>query len=473
MATSPRRFGVSRFSRLAVAHATSVAGDTFVTIALAGSIFFTVPAAGAQLRVLGYLLLTAAPFAVVAPFVGPALDRSRGGRRLLVSLAGAGRAVLCLLMMDNVDGLLLFPLAFGLLVLAKSHSVAKSALVPAVVDDESELVAANSRLAVLSVVAATVAGLPAAGIMAVFGAEPTLFLGALVFVATAVLALRIPKAAHRAPAETVEERAELHVPSIVLAGTAMGVLRGGVGFLTFFAAFWLKEAGEPTWFFGLVIAASGAGNFLGNVVAPVLRRRLREEVLLAGSLLAPAVVALFGARSSDRASFVLVAFVLAMGAACGRLAFDSLLQRDGPDEIRGRTFARFETRFQLIWVAGAVVPVALFTVLTERVGFFLLALALGASALTYVGALRSGRLPEPRPRRDLRADLRRVAAVSRARLGRRPPPATLRRDAPPGPSGPPPTPAPVPSAPAPPAAPSDVGAGRGDERDERPFPGSA
>jgi len=236
----------------------------------------------------------------------------------------------------------------------------------------------------------------------------------MAFVAAAVLALRIPRAANRAPDETAEEREELHVPSIVLAGTAMGVLRGSVGFLTFFAAFWLKDAGEPAWYFGLVIAGSGAGNLLGNVLAPVLRRRLREEVILAASLLIPAVVALFGARSTGRFAFVVVALVLSAGASCGRLAFDSLLQRDGPDEIRGRTFARFETRFQLTWVAGAVFPVLLFKVLDERIGFFLLAVVLGAAALSYVGALRSGRLTGPRPPRDVTGTLKRVIAARRA-----------------------------------------------------------
>ncbi len=421
MESSTRQFGASRFSRLALAHAASVAGDACVTIALAGSIFFTVPADGAQLRVLGYLLLTAAPFAIVAPFVGPAIDRSRGGRRLLIFAAGLGRALLCLLMIKNVDTVLLFPLAFAILVLTKSHTVAKSALVPAVVDDESELVTANSRLAVISVIAAAVVGFPAATVMAVVGAGPTLTLAAMAFTTAAVLALRIPRAQTRAPEETDEEREELQVPSIVLAGTAMGVLRGCVGFLTFFAAFWLKEAGEPAWYFGLVIAGSGVGNLLGNLLAPVLRRRLREEVILAGSILIPAVVALFGARSAGRLAFVAIALMLSAGAACGRLAFDSLLQRDGPDEIRGRTFARFETRFQLTWVAGAVVPVLLFKVLTERLGFFMLAVVLGAAALSYVGALRSGRLPAVQPRRDLAGRIRHAYIARRAR--RSPPPA--------------------------------------------------
>src|SRR5919199_6111214 len=77
----PRRaqLGDSAFSRLAVAHVLSMAGDALVTVALAGSLFFSITPGAARGRVALYLVLTMAPFAVVAPLVGPFLDRSRGG----------------------------------------------------------------------------------------------------------------------------------------------------------------------------------------------------------------------------------------------------------------------------------------------------------------------------------------------------------------------------------------------------------
>ena len=80
----------------------------------------------------------------------------RGGRRLMVAASMAGRAVLCVLMASKIDSPLLYPLAFGALVLSKGQTIAKSALVPAVVDSHDELVLANSRLALIAVVGATV-----------------------------------------------------------------------------------------------------------------------------------------------------------------------------------------------------------------------------------------------------------------------------------------------------------------------------
>ncbi|MBM3675321.1 MAG: MFS transporter [Actinobacteria bacterium] len=385
----PRTYTLNPFGRLAAAHACSVVGDACLTVSLAGSIFFTQQVGESRTQVLLYLLLTVAPFAVVGPVIGPALDRSRAGRRTLMAIGCFGRALVCFLMVGQLDSVLLFPLAFVALVLAKGHAVAKSALVPAVVADEAVLVEANSRLSLISVVAAVVGGLPAAALVAILNARPSLLLAAAVFVVGGLLSFRIPAAAKPTAAETSEERSELAVPSIVFAGTAMAVLRGGVGFLTFLLAFLLKQAGQPAWFFGLVLVASAVGGFLGVIVTPWLRRRVNEETILASSLIVPAIVALFAARDGGRLGAISIAFVVAVGASAGRIAFDSLLHRDGPKHLHGRAFARFETRFQLAWVAGALVSVALLDVITKRSGFFLLALVLGFAGLSYVGGLRA------------------------------------------------------------------------------------
>jgi hypothetical protein len=60
------------------------------------------------------------------------------------------RAVVAFLMVSNITSILLFPLAFALLVLQKAYAVAKSAVVPNLVGSERQLVEANSKLALLS-----------------------------------------------------------------------------------------------------------------------------------------------------------------------------------------------------------------------------------------------------------------------------------------------------------------------------------
>src|ERR1700723_1456102 len=83
------------FGRLALVHVIMMAGDTLVTVSLAGSLFFSVSPTEAKSRVLLYLLLTIAPFAVVSPLLGPLIDKSANGRRLLVAMSALARVGLC------------------------------------------------------------------------------------------------------------------------------------------------------------------------------------------------------------------------------------------------------------------------------------------------------------------------------------------------------------------------------------------
>lgn len=386
------RLGRTPFSRLALTHVLSTAGDTLVTMALAGSLFFSISPGAARGRVALYLLLTMAPFAVVAPLVGPALDRSRGGRRTMVIATNAGRAVLCLFMARHLDSLLLFPEAFLVLVLSKAYSVTKSALVPGTVADERELVEANSRLAVIAVAAGFVAAIPGIAVLKIgfLGAPWVVRLASVAFVAATVAGFRLVRPPEDdAPLPTTEEKAELHAMSIRLGVTAMAVLRGVVGFLVFLVAFALRRGNAPSWWFGVILAASMVGSFLGAAVAPFLRRRFPEERILAGSLLLVALVAVASARFGSRPAIAALAGVVGLGAGAGKLAFDSIVQRDAPDAVRGRTFARFETRFQLVWVAGAAVPVVL--PIPSRAGMLVIGLAAATAFVVYAAGISAAR----------------------------------------------------------------------------------
>ena len=180
------------FSRLARTHALAMAGDTAITMALAGSLFFSISPTAARGRVALSLVLTMAPFAVVAPFLGPAIDRSRRGRRLMVIGTCGLRAVACVAMAQVLDGLLLFPAAFSVLVLSKAYSVAKSSVVPAAVRNDDELVEANAKLAITGVVAGFLAAGPGVLLLRFAGAEWTLAWGAVLFTFAAASATQLP-----------------------------------------------------------------------------------------------------------------------------------------------------------------------------------------------------------------------------------------------------------------------------------------
>jgi hypothetical protein len=388
-------FIVSPFTRLARTHAASVAGDTLIAIALSGSLFFNVDPSDARFKVGLYLALTMAPFAVVAPLVGPALDQARGGRRWMIVGANALRAVICLLMIDDVHSLLLFPEAFALLVLTKSYHVAKSALVPTTVQSDGELVEANSKLSLLSGIMGFVAAIPGGIALKIFDAEGVLVLAVVVFAVAAFLGARLPASQVADAPATKQERDELRGAGILLAASAMGLLRGIVGFMTMLLAFDLRTGDAPSWHFGVVLGVSVLGSLAGALVAPLLRRSTNEENILLVLLGLTVVTALASAYVGGLTGAAVLAFAVGIAATAGKLAFDALVQRDAPDANRGRSFARFETRFQLIWVIGAMIPVII--PIAARVGFVGVAIAAGFAAFTFATGMRAAHRRHPTP----------------------------------------------------------------------------
>ena len=387
-----RIFGPIPFARLASAHALSTSADAFFAVSLAGSLFFNVSIDAARPRIILYLALTMAPFAIVAPLIGPLVDRFDRTRGRIIALTMLVRGILCLFIAGDLKNLLFYPEACGVLVLGKGYSVAKSAAVPGLVGDAGGLVAANSRLSRLASVTGVGAGAVAAGVLSLGGAPLVLRLGSLVYFTAAALAVRIPAVDEPSAAAPEIERAETHSPPVVLGASALTALRASIGFLTFLIAFGFRRAGEPVWLYGAVLAVVAVGSFAGTIVSPALARRgLREEQLFAAALLAAGVASLVCAWRFGRPSVLAAGFAVGLAANIGRQAFDSVLQRDAPDAVRGRSFARFETRFQLAWVIGALVPVVLR--LGTRTGLALLGVTLAVVLTAYLaGVSIEGRL---------------------------------------------------------------------------------
>ena len=110
---------------------------------------------------------------------------------------------------------------------------------------------------------------------------------------------------------------------------------------------------------GLLIGAAAAGSLAGALAAPRLRRRLREQGILAASLAAAGIVGIVTGRWFSLTTAVMLVFTFGLASGAAKVAFDSILQAEIPEGGRGWAFARFEARLQLAWVAGAVVPLVL------------------------------------------------------------------------------------------------------------------
>jgi hypothetical protein len=375
------------FRDLAVTQVFSTAADTFVSLALAGTLFFGVPSTEARGNVALYLLLTVAPFAVIGPVLGRVLDRAPSATRPALITAALGRTVLAVVLLGRLDSLWLFPAAFGLLVLSRVHGITRNSLLPLALDEPRQLVAANGRLAWISVLAGGVAALVGGIALWAVGAAGPLALAAVAGLGAAQVGRRLP-----APDGSTSDvarrpgRIRLHLPRQVrLAQLATAGVRACNGFLLLLVAFELQDREAGLLDFGALLGAAGAGFAIASRVVPVLERRIREEPMVVGALALTAAAAFSAAQWLGLV--VAVALAGAAGFAWGvaKLAFDGLLQANVPAERRGAAFTRSETLFSIAWVIGAIIPTAI--TLPASVGLVLAGLGALGAQLVYVSAL--------------------------------------------------------------------------------------
>jgi MFS family permease len=362
----------SGLTQLLWVNALHTAGDAMIAVSLAGTLFFAAASDAQRSNVALYLLVTMAPFAVLAPVIGPALDRLQRGRRWAIAASHLGRALLALVMMTHYDDFWLYPAALGVLVLSKSHNVLRAAVVPRVLPSAMSLTSANARLSVFGLATAGVAGAVGAGLAGLLGFDWSLAATAAVFVVAGVFAVRLPGHVDvptgEQPADVLTT-AEIPVPGrrrvsphVVLALRANVALRGLGGFLTIFSAFLVEatfdDGWEATLALGAIAAAAGLGSFAGTAAGSRLHTVDPDRVVLISAATAAAITVLAAVFYSFAVAAV-VAGVAAVTNALGKVSLDAIIQREVPESLRASAFARSETLLQLAWVVGGALGIAL------------------------------------------------------------------------------------------------------------------
>ena len=358
--------------------------DAMITVALAGTVFFGASSNAQRGNVLLYLLITMAPFAVVAPVIGPALDRLQHGRRWTMAGTAIGRAVLALIMAGHpTDLLVLYPCALGSLVLSKAYGVVRAAAAPRLVPPGMTLTEANARLTIFGLGSTIVLGGLVGAIINVTGSYTLgLIVTAVGFATCAVFAVGLPKqvdsaaAARRHPEEPMRPRVQERVPGfgriqawarrgfdphVVIALQGESALRLLSGLLTIYLAFYVESTQhgfQAALQLAIVIGAAGVGNFLGTAIGTRLRLATPETIIVV-STVAAGIGCLLVATVFDIPFAAAGMLLSAVGNALSKIALDALIQRDVAETLRSSAFARSETFLQLAWVIGAAIGVAL------------------------------------------------------------------------------------------------------------------
>ena len=415
-ATRAEGAGDSGLFRLIEMHAFNTAGDAAVAISLAGTLFFQVPTGEARGQVALFLGLTMLPFAIVAPLIGPFLDRFSHGRRWAIGATMALRAFLCWVLASAVvsGSTVLFPAALGVLVASKAYGVTRAAAVPRLVPQGFTLVKANARLSLSGIVGAAVSA-PLAAAAAHFGSEWSLRYAFVLFVIATILAILLPAKVDSSQGElalalgpgptgtqampATGRAARPRVPpAVAFALRANCGPRWLSGFLIMFMAFLLRENPIGDWrpevLLGIVIGAAGLGNVVGIAVGSMLRR-VNPPVLVVVALAADAVMVLVAALFYGVVSLALLGFTAGLAQSLAKLALDATIQRDVPERVQSSAFARSDTTLQLAWVIGGFIGIAM--PLIPRLGLGIAAGVL-AAWFVFVAVTRPGRrVPDQEP----------------------------------------------------------------------------
>ncbi len=428
-------------------------GDAFVAVGLAGTLFFNTSVTQARGRVALALIITMAPFALLAPFVGPMLDRVQHGRRYIMIGTMLARGLLCWSMAGAVqyhDTLTLLPSAFGILVLQKAYGVTRASVTPRLLPEEITLVTANARCALATLIAAS-AGVPfAAGIDYVAGHDATgaawvLRVGTVLYLAGMVPGFRLPSGVDE-PAEDQAEEARqagqshgqhpdgrpadgrtadgstadgrtadgrtadgqqadkrrrrvrrklFPRPVGPVVGEAIGAnitLRAYSGFMIFFLAFILR-----TVHFGAVSDKLALGEMItavavGGFIGTAIGAALRSrapQAIVFGMLAVTFVVTTLCAAYFGLWAAVIVAFAAAVGQTLVKLALDSIVQREISADVRSSTFAASETLHQLSWVIGGLLGLLMSTTNSGVAGLAVAAAGLAVSLCSLLLARRN------------------------------------------------------------------------------------
>ena len=419
----------SGMTALTIPVITNFAVDAAMAVALANTLFFAAATGESKISVALYLALTIAPFAVIAPLIGPVLDRLQRGRRIAMAGTFGLRALLAVLIITNsdwnadagqlhYDPWVLYPCALGMMVLSKSFGVLKSAVTPRVVPPAIDLPRVNSRLTTFGLIFGTIAGGAVAAVFEILlsKALPMHQPGALVFlcilgVTGAVYCMRIPAwvevttgevpttfSYHGEPATSAPPRDDVRfahgadsvsargrqmagaiaqtirqpLGRVVVAGLwGNATIRVLTGFLTLYIAFYAKAQGEQSGLMqlaavGAVGAAAGVGNALGNGLGTRVELRSPPRIIVIATTSCCAI-ALLAALFGNLFGAVAAGLVASGMSAIGKVCLDSTIQDGLPEQSRASAFGRSETVLQFGWVLGAALGVLLPTTLS--IGF--------------------------------------------------------------------------------------------------------
>ena len=378
--------GQPRVRRLFLARTISQWGDTFNAVAL---VIAVLRLTGSGLQVALTVAFEVVPVLLLGFVAGAVVDRY--SRQRVMVVADVGRVAVAVGLAVGHERLgVLYAAAFAFACFSVFFNPAASTLLPALVDDERDLVAANSAIwsaAVLSqIVLAPVAG----ALVAFAGPGPAFALNAASFAVSGLLLVGLdgPATSRRVTTRRIDEireglravRRNRLLSTLSWVQLLAALSAGATSALLVVLAEDHLDIGPGR--FGWLLAAIGVGAGLG----PMILRRAVDDVRRPGLLFGPyllrgAVDAVLAATATFGVALGALG-LYGVGTSVGNVTYQSTIQSVVPDRLRGRVF----TFFDVVWQSARLVSIAGGGFLADRVGVRAV-YALGGALLVAAGAL--------------------------------------------------------------------------------------
>lgn len=375
------------FRKLATTRLVSQAGDGMFQVGIATTFFFEPEKAGSPAEIAQGFFLLLAPFTIVGPFVGPFIDRWPRQRILffgnLARLVLVGGIVAALA--THAPTWVLFTLALLALSINRFLLASMTAGLPKVVERD-ELLTANAILPTLGTVAAFIGG--AVGTVAATVLPNASGLGlaffALVgactlFGLSSLLSMRLRRD-ELGPDERgtvlsfwgqvkvllIELREGLrYLRARVTPAQALGVMAAQrllYGLMTVSAILIsrhvLADPDNPEGAiekFGVVLGFAAVGFGLASVLTPTYRERIDRYRWILMCLIVGAVGQTFLVVSPEPWALLTAAVVVSFAVQGGKIAVDTIVQRDTEDAVRGRAFTIYDMAYNIAFVSSAAI----------------------------------------------------------------------------------------------------------------------
>lgn len=376
------------FRRLLTVRLVSQTGDGMFQAGLATLFFFAPERMATAADVAAAFAVLLLPFTVVGPWAGVLLDRWR--RRQVLLVGNAVRVVLtgllAVLMVTVGVGPAVYVVALATLSVNRFLLAALSAGLPRVVPRE-QLIIANTLSPNLGAVAAVVgAGLGFVGsVVAPDGPAHdavVLAAAAIVFGAASALALRLGpdqlgpthvvsggqlwqevRSIGRGLVDGARHLIERRTPAFALGSIV--VHRFAYGAMTLVGILMARNllsdptdaaAGLAT--FGVVAAATAVGFAVGVLLTPVVTQWVSPQTWIVVTLAIGATGQLVLLITPALWTVCAAAGLLGMAAQAGKIAVDTIVQRDTDDDFRGRAFATYDVLYNAAFVGAAALGAA-------------------------------------------------------------------------------------------------------------------